>query len=109
VIFASQDKWLYCCEKYDSSLKWKVPLKGTPSATLEAVGSTVICVTKEGWLQAFDAATGKLAYESFLKKDIESAPLILGKKLFIGSVDGALSCFELSKQGLGERLTSAKT
>jgi len=108
VIFASQDKWLYCCEKYDGSLKWKVPLKGTPSATLEAVGSTVICITKEGWLQAFDVETGKLAYESFLKRDIESAPLLLGKKIFVGSVDGALSCFELSQQA-GPEKAAAKT
>ncbi|MBS1996283.1 MAG: PQQ-binding-like beta-propeller repeat protein [Cyanobacteria bacterium SZAS LIN-2] len=103
IIFASQDKWLYCCEKYDGSLKWKVPLKGTPSATLEAVGSTVVCVTKEGWLQAFDTENGKLAYESFLKKDIESAPLLLGKKIFVGSVDGALSCFELTQQAGPEK------
>jgi serine/threonine protein kinase len=99
VIFASQNKWLFCCEKYDGKLRWKVPLKGCPSATLEAVGSTVICIAKEGWLQAFDTQTGKLAYENFLKKDIESAPLLLGKKLFVGSVDGALSCFELAQQG----------
>jgi serine/threonine protein kinase/outer membrane protein assembly factor BamB len=109
VIFATQDKWLFCCEKYDGSLKWKVKLKGTPSATLESVGSTVICITKEGWLQAFDAETGKLSYESFLKKDIESAPLLLGKKLFVGSVDGALSCFELAQQGINEKVSVAKT
>jgi len=108
VVFASQDKWLFCCEKYDGGLKWKVPLKGTPSATLEAVGSKVICITKEGWLQAFDSETGKLAYENFLKRDIESAPLLLGKKLFVGSVDGALSCFELSQQLAGDKAAASK-
>ncbi|MDP3508827.1 MAG: serine/threonine-protein kinase [Candidatus Melainabacteria bacterium] len=95
VIFASENKWLYCCEKYSGTLKWKAPLKGSPGAALEAIGASVISVSKDGWMQGFDTANGSLRFQRFLHKQIEAPPLIYKDKVYLGTVDGEVSCFNL--------------
>jgi len=95
VMFASENKWLYCCEKYSGTLKWKAPLKGSPGAALETIGASVICVSKEGWMQGFDTANGTLRFQRFLHKQIEAPPLINKDKVYLGTVDGEVSCFNL--------------
>ncbi len=95
VMFASENKWLYCCEKYSGTLKWKAPLKGTPGAALETVGASVISVSKDGWMQGFDTANGSLRFQRFLHKQIEAPPLINKDRVYLGTVDGEVSCFNL--------------
>lgn len=95
VMFASENKWLYSCEKYSGTLKWKAPLKEAPAAALETIGSSIISTSKDGWLQGFDTTSGNLRFQRFLKKQVESQPLIAKDKLYLGTVDGELSCFEL--------------
>ncbi|MBP9092388.1 serine/threonine-protein kinase [bacterium] len=95
VIFASENKWLYCCEKYSGTLKWKAPLKGSPGAALEAIGASVISASKDGWMQGFDSANGSLRFQRFLHKQIEAPPLINKDKVYLGTVDGEVSCFNL--------------
>lgn len=99
VMFASQGKWLYCCEKYDGSLKWKAPLKNKPAATLMHVGSInslVISLSKDGFLEAFDTMSGAVRWRVSLRKEVESHPLIAGNRLYLGSVDGEISCLEFN-------------
>jgi len=95
VMFASENKWLYCCEKYSGTLKWKAPLKGSPGAALETIGASVISVSKDGWMQGFDTANGSLRFQRFLHKQIEAPPLINKDKVYLGTVDGEVSCFNL--------------
>lgn len=95
VMFASENKWLYCCEKYSGTLKWKAPLKGSPGAALETIGASVISVSRDGWMQGFDTANGKLRFQRFLHKQIEAPPLINKDKVYLGTVDGEVSCFNL--------------
>jgi serine/threonine protein kinase/outer membrane protein assembly factor BamB len=95
VMFAAENKWLYSCEKYSGTLKWKAPLKGAPAADLETIGASIISTSKDGWLQGFDTTSGNLRFQRFLKKQIESQPLIARDKLYLGTVDGELSCFKL--------------
>ncbi len=95
VMFASENKWLYCCEKYSGTIKWKAPLKGAPAGALETVGASVICTSKDGWLEGFDTATGKPRFQRFLHKQIDSQPLIVKDKVYLGTVDGEVNCFEL--------------
>mgnify|MGYP000045608614 CR=1 FL=1 len=95
VMFASENKWLYCCEKYSGTIKWKAPLKGAPAGALETVGANIICTSKEGWLEGFDTASGKLRFQRFLHKQIDSQPLIVKDKVYLGTVDGEVNCFEM--------------
>lgn len=95
VLFAGDDKWLHCCEKYAGTLKWKSALKGVPASPLEVNGSTVVALSKDGWLQVFDTATGACKSQSFLHKQIESPPLIVGGKIYVGTVEGSLVCYEM--------------
>lgn len=95
VMFASENKWLYCCEKYSGTLKWKAPLKGLPGAALESIGASVISVSKDGWMQGFDTSNGSLRFQRFLHKQIEAPPLINKDKVYLGTVDGEVSCFNL--------------
>lgn len=99
VMFASQGKWLYCCEKYDGSLKWKAPLKNKPAATLMHMGSlnsVVLSLSKDGFLEAFDTMSGAVQWRVALRKEVESLPLIAGNRLYLGSVDGEISCLEFN-------------
>jgi serine/threonine protein kinase len=97
VLFAGEDKWLYCCEKYAGTLKWKAALKGIPAAPLETSGTLVVALSKDGWLQVFDLASGTCKSQSFLHKSVESPPLIAGGKIYVGTIEGQLICYELPK------------
>jgi outer membrane protein assembly factor BamB len=83
------------CEKYSGTLKWKAPLKGSPGAALETIGASVISVSRDGWMQGFDTANGSLRFQRFLHKQIEAPPLINKGKVYLGTVDGEVSCFNL--------------
>lgn len=95
VLFAGEDKWLYCCEKYSGTIKWKAALKGSPACPLETSGTSVLALSKDGWLQIIDTANGAVKAQAFLHKQIEAPPLIAANRLYVGAVDGTLSCFEL--------------
>lgn len=93
VIFASQDKWLYCCEKYDGSLKWKGALHGKTVANLVVDKELVLAATHEGWLQAFSTRNGELKWEKDCERSIESAPLVVNDKIYLGTVEGDIVAY----------------
>jgi outer membrane protein assembly factor BamB len=68
IMFASSTKWLYCCEKYDGTLKWKAPLKGRPAAALLNMQNVVVSLSRDGWLEGFDTASGALKWRLFYTK-----------------------------------------
>lgn len=106
VVFSSEDRWMYCCEKYDGSLMWKAAIKGRTYASLVAIRGTVICVTREGWLSAYNSRTGELIWQKNSGHHFESAPLISGDTLFIGTVEGDLIAYALETTSVPTKKTA---
>jgi serine/threonine protein kinase/outer membrane protein assembly factor BamB len=93
VIFAGQDRWLYCCEKYDGRLMWKAALRGRVVADLVTHNGKVYATTREGYIQSFNAQNGEQRWQIKTHKRFESAPLLSADKLFVGSVEGELMAY----------------
>ncbi len=96
IIFCGQDRWLYCCEKYDGRLIWKAPVRGRVTGNLSQHGEGVCVVTREGWVQCFHVRTGEIKWQMDTKRRLESAPLITGDMLYLGTVDGDVLAYCLS-------------
>jgi outer membrane protein assembly factor BamB len=96
VVFASQDRWIYCCEKYDGRLKWKAAVKGKVFADLCTYKGQIICANEDGWLQTFAAVNGQLKWQTDINKKIQSPPMVANNSLYVGTVEGELYAFSLA-------------
>ena len=97
VLFASHDRWLYCCEKYDGKLRWKSACDGPSGSNLQIWNEKILTISKQGQAQLFEDKTGKVAMRFALHKDCEAAPYLDDSRLYIGSVDGRINCLDLKK------------
>lgn len=93
VAFAGEDRWLYCVEKYDGRLKWKAAVRGRLLANLTASSDEIYACTRVGNLCAYSARTGKPTWAINCQKKVESAPLITGTSIYIGTIEGDLLAY----------------
>jgi outer membrane protein assembly factor BamB len=96
VLFCSQDKWLYCCDKYDGRLMWKAALHGRVVANLALCGPAVYAVTLEGSIQAIDHKTGTTRWQINSEERLESSPLVMPRMLYVGTVGGEILAYTLT-------------
>ena len=79
----------------EKNIRWRAPLPAPGNSSPIAVGEVVFitCATDEGRyrsLYCFDRSTGKQRWVFPTRGRVESSPVIVGKRVFVGSSDGNL-------------------
>jgi serine/threonine protein kinase/outer membrane protein assembly factor BamB len=95
VTVCSEDKWVHCIEKYTGLLVWKSRLYSPVMASLVSNGGNLYIANRENWLQCFNLKNGDLKWQLDCSARLESPPLVVGKTLYIGKVNGEIASYEI--------------
>jgi outer membrane protein assembly factor BamB len=68
-------------------------VRGKVIANLVVHKDVVLSASHEGWLQAFSTKSGEIRWQKDTERCLESTPLVVNDKLYIGSVEGELTAF----------------
>lgn len=92
---SSEDKWVHCIEKYKGELIWKAKLHSPVMTSLTSSAGNLYVANREGWLQCFNLKNGELKWQMDCKKRLESSPVVAGKVIYQGMVNGDLVAYNL--------------
>jgi outer membrane protein assembly factor BamB len=76
---------------------------GTTASAAIANGLVIVAETN-GYLDCLDAKSGKPYWRYDVREGIKAAPLIVGGKIYLGTLDGAIHIVELGKDFIVERI-----
>ncbi len=101
----SEDTNLYAVDVRDGTLKWAFSTHGGIKSSPTVYGGFVFVGSSDGRLYALNAESGKLEWSTapdyhiegiynYVTKPIDSSPLAYDGKVFVGSTNGKVYCFD---------------
>ncbi|MCA1747690.1 MAG: PQQ-binding-like beta-propeller repeat protein, partial [Bacteroidales bacterium] len=93
VYIGSRDKYVYCFDKKDGKLQWKVNTGGRVDASPVLVREKLIVATLRGDLLIMDSSDGRTLWSYELGSAITGNPAVIDGYIIAGADDGRIYCF----------------
>jgi len=95
VVFAGFDAVLYALDRGNGNLAWRAPLPSRPIGGPILVGEAALLACRETEVLGYDLVTGKPLGGLRATAEIRTAPLVIGRRLFLGLRDRTVVALDL--------------
>ena len=94
-VFAAYDAVLYSLDRGNGNLGWRAPLPSRPIGGPVLVGDDALVACRENEVLGYDLVTGKPRGGLRATAEIRTAPLVVGRRLFLGLRDRTVVALDL--------------
>ena len=95
VVIGSDDKYVYCYNSSDGTLKWKFRTNGSIRGSAVISKDRILITSMDGNIYLLDPATGSKLWSFNTGSSVSSSPAVIKDRFFILSEDGRLMAFGL--------------
>jgi len=105
VYFGSSDSYVYCLEARTGRVLWYYPNHHVVKGSISIFGHHIYHGGRDNKMHCYDL-NGKMMWETRTGNDMDSSPVVVNGRGFIGGEDGSIYCFD---PGTGEILWRTAT
>jgi len=119
VYFGCEDNNLYVLDTMDGELKWMFTANAAIQSSPEAYGGFIFFGSDDGYIYAVNSTNGELIWKNapdyyidgiynYVTRPIVSSPLAYDGRVYFGSTNGKIYCFDAGTFEIPEEVTSEK-